>query len=181
MRSPGPRLSLMALALALLPMAAAWAGPEALVRLLESGRCRGCQLSDADLVLANLRDADLRGAQLQQPIPDEIPQGGAILGNSLTANPSRQGHLHGRGQGGLALGQHLNAESLIVNLQAQPLGKELVSNLAKPLLDQGRNLPNLDRGRHRRGHRTAPLNPAMAIRSPRPHRCGQAHGCPVGG
>ena len=64
MRSLGLRLRFMALAL--LPMAAAWAGPEALVRLLESGRCRSCELSDADLVLANLRDADLRGAQLQR-------------------------------------------------------------------------------------------------------------------
>ena len=119
--------------------------------------------------------------QLQQPIADEIPQGGTVLGNPLMANPNRQGHCHRSGLGGLAPGQQLDAEPLIVNLQAQPLGKELVPNLAKPLLDQGRDLPHLDRGRHRRGHRTATLNPAMATQSPRPHRCGQAHGHPVGG
>ena len=119
--------------------------------------------------------------QLQQPIPDEISQGGSVLGNPLTANPNRQGHLHGRGQGGLAPSQQLGAEPMVVNLQAQPLGKELVPQLAKPFLDQGWNLPHLDRGRHRRGAHTATLNPAMAIQSPRPHRCGQAHGDPVGG
>jgi hypothetical protein len=42
------------------------AGQEALVRLLETGRCPGCRLQDADLVHADLRDADLRRAQLQQ-------------------------------------------------------------------------------------------------------------------
>ena len=123
--------------------------------------------------------------QLQQPITDEIPQGCSVLGNPLTANASRQGHRHRRGHGGLPLGQQLGAEPLIVNLQAQPLGKELVPNLAKPLLDQGRNLLHLDRGRHRgghrRGHRTATLNPAMAIQCPRRRQGGQAHGYPVGG
>ena len=82
MRRPGPRLSSMALALALLPSGAAWAGPEALVRLLESGRCRGCQLSDADLVLANLRDADLRGAQLQRANLSQAQLDGANLGGA---------------------------------------------------------------------------------------------------
>ena len=72
----------MALALALLPVAAAWAGPEALVRLLESGRCKGCQLSDADLVLANLRDADLRGAQLQRANLSQAQLDGANLGGA---------------------------------------------------------------------------------------------------
>ena len=92
MRRPGPRLTLMgrpsrgalrlAVALALLPMEAAWAGPEALVRLLSSGRCRGCQLSDADLVLANLRDADLRGAQLQRANLSQAQLDGAKLGGA---------------------------------------------------------------------------------------------------
>jgi len=79
MRRLGPKLSCMALALALLPMAAAWAKPDALVRLLETGRCRGCQLSDADLVLANLRDADLRGAQLQRANLSQAQLDGANL------------------------------------------------------------------------------------------------------
>ena len=79
MRRPSPRLTCMTLALALLPVAAAWAGPEALVRLLESGRCRGCQLSDADLVLANLRDADLHGAQLQRANLSQAQLDGANL------------------------------------------------------------------------------------------------------
>ena len=70
------------MALALLPMEAAWAGPEALVRLLASGRCRGCQLSDADLVLANLRDADLRGAQLQRANLSQAQLDGANLGGA---------------------------------------------------------------------------------------------------
>ena len=92
MRRPGPRLSLMgrpsrgalrlAVVLALLPMAGAWAGSEALVRLLASGRCRGCQLSDADLVLANLRDADLRGAQLQRANLSQAQLDGANLGGA---------------------------------------------------------------------------------------------------
>lgn len=72
----------MALALTLLPMAAAWAGPEDLVRLLESGRCRSCRLSDADLVLANLRDADLRGAQLQRANLSQAQLDGANLGGA---------------------------------------------------------------------------------------------------
>ena len=82
MRRPGPRIRLMALALTLLPMAAAWAGPEDLVRLLESGRCRSCRLSDADLVLANLRDADLRGAQLQRANLSQAQLDGANLGGA---------------------------------------------------------------------------------------------------
>jgi len=82
MRRPGPRIRLMALALTLLPMAAAWAGPEDLVRLLESGRCRSCRLSDADLVLANLRDADLRGAQLPRANLSQAQLDGANLGGA---------------------------------------------------------------------------------------------------
>ena len=86
----GPRLRLMAwpsrmalpVVLALLPMAAAWAGPDPLVRLLETGRCRGCQLSDVDLVLANLRNADLRGAQLQRANLSQAQLDGANLGGA---------------------------------------------------------------------------------------------------
>jgi len=37
-----------------------------LLRLLETRQCRGCRLQDADLVHANLRDADLTRAQLQR-------------------------------------------------------------------------------------------------------------------
>jgi len=38
----------------------------ALLQLLEQRRCQGCNLADADLVHAQLSDADLRGARLQR-------------------------------------------------------------------------------------------------------------------
>jgi hypothetical protein len=44
---------------------------------------------------------------LQQPITDEIPQSGPVLGDPLTANPNRQEHLPRRGLGGLAPGYDL--------------------------------------------------------------------------
>lgn len=43
----------------------AWAGDQALMRLLATGECRRCDLRDADLVHANLQGANLEGAILQ--------------------------------------------------------------------------------------------------------------------
>ena len=46
---------------------AGWAAHNAdLLRLLRGETCRGCRLSDADLVHADLRDVDLQQAHLQR-------------------------------------------------------------------------------------------------------------------
>lgn len=61
-------LHLVALGLTLAgaPGAVLAADPQQLVRALDSRRCQGCDLQDADLVHADLRDARLNGAQLQR-------------------------------------------------------------------------------------------------------------------
>lgn len=72
--APPPRpsaraLPLMASALALVLAASSAvraAEAQPLIRLLETKRCEGCPLGDADLAGADLRDADLRGAGLQR-------------------------------------------------------------------------------------------------------------------
>lgn len=45
--------------------ASAPGGQEAVVRLLETGRCPGCRLQEADLVHADLRQVNLQGADLR--------------------------------------------------------------------------------------------------------------------
>ena len=65
-----PQLGLLARALAFaatlnaLPVGAAEA--TAVIRTLEQRRCEGCDLQDADLVHADLRDSRLQGAKLQR-------------------------------------------------------------------------------------------------------------------
>jgi hypothetical protein len=53
--------------------------PADLMRLLEQRRCSGCQLQDADLVHANLRDADLSGANLKRANLSQAQLDGARL------------------------------------------------------------------------------------------------------
>jgi hypothetical protein len=53
--------------------------PADLMRLLEQKRCSGCQLPDADLVHANLRDADLSGANLKRANLSQAQLDGARL------------------------------------------------------------------------------------------------------
>jgi len=64
---PAAMALLAALALTGAPPAQAQSDPDAaLIRLLDRGSCRRCNLPDVDLVHADLRDADLQGAQLQR-------------------------------------------------------------------------------------------------------------------
>lgn len=129
MRSPHSLavLPLAAVPLAAVPLAAAlviaapwaWARPvkgstpepdleaaAALVQLLDQRACVGCQLADADLVLANLRKADLRGAQLQRANLSQAQLDGAnlqganlqftsLLGASLRGADLRSAQLDG--------------------------------------------------------------------------------------
>ena len=52
---------------------------EALLQLFDQGSCPRCQLQDADLVHANLRDADLQGARLQRANLSQAQLDGANL------------------------------------------------------------------------------------------------------
>lgn len=72
-----------------------------LIKLLDQGQCVGCQLVDADLVLANLNHADLRGAQLQRANLSQAQLDGAKLnganlqGTSLLGASLRGADLRG--------------------------------------------------------------------------------------
>ena len=67
------------------------AGQEALVRLLDTGRCPGCRLQDADLVHADLRRVNLQGADLRH-----ANLGRAVLeGANLRGADLRQAALQG--------------------------------------------------------------------------------------
>ena len=62
-----------------------------LIQLLESRRCRDCQLSDVDLTHADLRDADLKEAQLQRANLNQARLDGADLSGSDLSFTSLQG------------------------------------------------------------------------------------------
>jgi len=62
-----------------------------LMRLLEQRRCVGCQLADADLVHANLRDADLSGANLRRANLGQAQLDGARLAGADLSFTSLQG------------------------------------------------------------------------------------------
>jgi tetratricopeptide (TPR) repeat protein len=70
--APAAAAALTASAVAVAALAIGWIGlpaaraDGALLQLLEQRSCQGCNLSDADLVHAQLTDADLRGARLQR-------------------------------------------------------------------------------------------------------------------
>lgn len=70
--TPAAAAVLTASAVAMAALAIGWIGlpaaraDGALLQLLEQRSCQGCNLSDADLVHAQLTDADLRGARLQR-------------------------------------------------------------------------------------------------------------------
>ncbi|MCP9926660.1 pentapeptide repeat-containing protein [Cyanobium sp. CH-040] len=57
-------------------------GTEALIQLLEQGRCPGCDLAGADLVHAQLADADLSGSRLQRANLGQARLDGARLGGA---------------------------------------------------------------------------------------------------
>ncbi|MCP9775404.1 pentapeptide repeat-containing protein [Cyanobium sp. WAJ14-Wanaka] len=77
----------------LLPGAAGKAAerPELLIQLLDQGRCAGCQLTDADLVLAHLPNADLRGAKLNGANLSQAQLDGAKLNGADLRNTSLLG------------------------------------------------------------------------------------------
>ena len=60
------QIQLWALLLAALPLAARASDPQQELRLLESRRCNGCRLEEAELVQTDLHQAQLRGAHLQR-------------------------------------------------------------------------------------------------------------------
>ena len=71
-------------------------GTEALLQLLQTRRCAGCRLSDADLVHADLRDAQLEGAQLQRANLGQARLDGADLrGANLSFTSLRGASLQG--------------------------------------------------------------------------------------
>jgi tetratricopeptide (TPR) repeat protein len=57
-------------------------GTEALIQLLDQRRCQGCNLADADLVHAQLSDADLSGARLMRANLGQAQLDGARLGGA---------------------------------------------------------------------------------------------------
>ena len=54
-------------------------GDEALIQLLQTKKCRQCQLADVNLVHAQLQDADLEGAKLQRANLSQVRLDGANL------------------------------------------------------------------------------------------------------
>jgi uncharacterized protein YjbI with pentapeptide repeats len=75
-----PHLRRLLLITALLSGASVQAGEsDALLQLLDQRSCPRCQLQDADLVHANLRDADLQGARLQRANLSQAQLDGANL------------------------------------------------------------------------------------------------------
>jgi hypothetical protein len=84
---------LLALALAAAGSLPAQAGGNSadLMRLLEQRRCAGCQLQDADLVHADLRDAQLVGANLQRANLGQAQLDGANLSGADLRFTSLQG------------------------------------------------------------------------------------------
>ena len=73
------------------PVQAAPKGDAAMIQLLQTQECRGCKLADADLVHAQLRDADLEGAKLQRANLSQAQLDGANLRNANLSYTSLQG------------------------------------------------------------------------------------------
>lgn len=75
----------------LTPVNAAPKGDVAIIQLLQTDECPGCTLSDADLVHAELRDANLEGAKLQRANLSQAQLDGANLRNSDLSFTSLRG------------------------------------------------------------------------------------------
>jgi uncharacterized protein YjbI with pentapeptide repeats len=74
------------------PAAPLWAANlEALQALLANHHCPRCRLQDADLVHADLRDAQLQGAQLQRANLSQARLDGAVLAGANLSFTSLQG------------------------------------------------------------------------------------------
>lgn len=84
-------LMAMAIGLSTTPIQAAPKGDAAVIQLLRTQECRGCGLADADLVHAQLRDADLEGAKLQRANLSQAQLDGASLRNANLSFTSLQG------------------------------------------------------------------------------------------
>lgn len=69
----------------------ALAGEGDVMKLLERRQCPGCRLQDADLVWADLRDADLTGAKLQRANLSQARLDGAVLRGADLRFTSLQG------------------------------------------------------------------------------------------
>ncbi|MFM9047766.1 MAG: pentapeptide repeat-containing protein, partial [Cyanobium sp.] len=69
----------------------ALAGEGEVMKLLERRQCTGCRLQDADLVWADLRDANLTGAQLQRANLSQARLDGALLRGADLRFTSLQG------------------------------------------------------------------------------------------
>jgi hypothetical protein len=89
----GRRLALAASLTALLaaPTTAAQGLEADVMKLLEQRRCVACRLQDADLVWADLRDANLTGAQLQRANLGQARLDGAVLRGADLRFTSLQG------------------------------------------------------------------------------------------
>jgi uncharacterized protein YjbI with pentapeptide repeats len=89
-RFPAGALGL-ALGLATLAGSGARASDADVMKLLANRQCASCRLQDADLVLADLRDANLTGAQLQRANLSQARLDGAILRGADLRFTSLQG------------------------------------------------------------------------------------------
>jgi tetratricopeptide (TPR) repeat protein len=87
----GRRAMALGALLAALGGMAAKAGEADVMKLLERGQCPGCRLQDADLVMADLRDADLSGALLQRANLSQARLDGAVLKGADLRFTSLQG------------------------------------------------------------------------------------------
>lgn len=77
---------------------------EAVLKLLQDRHCPGCQLADADLVHANLRDADLTEAKLMRANLSQAQLDGANLGGAdLSFTSLRRASLRGADLSGCKL------------------------------------------------------------------------------
>ncbi|MEY4352389.1 MAG: hypothetical protein RLZZ609_630 [Cyanobacteriota bacterium] len=77
--------------MAALTSGGAWAVEGDVLKLLEQRQCVGCRLQDADLVWADLRDADLSGAKLQRANLSQARLDGAVLQGADLRFTSLQG------------------------------------------------------------------------------------------
>lgn len=90
-RGGATALAVALASLQVLGVPSALAGEGDVMKLLERRQCPGCRLQDADLVWADLRDANLTGAKLQRANLSQARLDGAVLRGADLRFTSLQG------------------------------------------------------------------------------------------
>lgn len=90
-RGGATALAVALASLQVLGLPSALAGEGDVMKLLERRQCPGCRLQDADLVWADLRDANLTGAKLQRANLSQARLDGAVLRGADLRFTSLQG------------------------------------------------------------------------------------------